>query len=166
MDEILHSTSSDVEQVTIEPHGAWHHAKTDDSQDTNIPNGGAYDDNDDDEDFIEIGHLFTPKLKREDASDSIDLHTTPSTHDRIPSVPKSSQKRPAPQVIDLTISDDDDDVPSRPAKRKALGNGDRPSSRGGSRNSLGNGFSENRVLGFPSGSESLSPGQSTFYIDV
>jgi E3 SUMO-protein ligase PIAS1 len=164
VDEILHSTSSDIEQVTIEPHGAWHYAKTDDdSQNNNIPTGGA--DDDDDDDFIEIGHLFTPKLKREDASDSFNLHTTPSTQDRIPSVPKSSQKRPAPQVIDLTISDDEDDEPPRPPKRQALGTGDHPLSlsRG---NSLQNGFSENGILGFPSGSESLSPGQSTFYIDV
>lgn len=151
--------------MTIEPHGAWHHAKADgDSQNNNVPTGA----NDYDDDFIEIGQLYTPKLKREDASDTFNLHaTTPSTQDRTPSVPnpKSSQKRAAPQVIDLTGSDDEDETPPRPAKRQALGTGDYPSSRS-LQASLRNGFTEEAALTLPSGSESLSPGQSAFYIDV
>ncbi|KAH8689706.1 putative SUMO ligase SizA [Talaromyces proteolyticus] len=159
VDEILQSTSSDVEQVTIEPTGAWYNTRSDDqTQDDEVATGL-------DDDFIEIGPFLSPRLKREEASESTDLFGTPSTQDglRTPNIPKSSQKRSAPVVIDLTGSDEDE-TPSRPTKRQALDTIDRGSR--GSRNIYQNGFTSNGGHEASSSNGSRSSEHTTLYIDV
>lgn len=150
--------------MTIEPNGTWHSDKTDEAAN----NGEAGTSTD--EDFVEITDFFTPKLKREETTDPTDLLSTPMTQNRskgTPSIPKSSQKRPPPQVVDLTLSDDDeeDDLPIRPLKRQALGD---LMPRRGSQNSFGNGYSNVEDLRSSTGQESLSlsPGRSNIYIDL
>ncbi|OKL56745.1 hypothetical protein UA08_07883 [Talaromyces atroroseus] len=167
VDEILKSTSTDVEQVTIEPDGVWHDNKADSQGDK--PDGEARA-SDADEDFIEIADLFTPtpNFKREETTDSANLLATPVTQSRFKpasSLPKSGQKRPPPQVVDLTGSDDEDDQPTRPAKRQAFN--DLLSSRRGSQNSFINGYAT-EDLRSSTGQESLSlsPGRSNIYIDL
>jgi E3 SUMO-protein ligase PIAS1 len=163
VDDILQSTSTDVEQVTIEPNGTWHSNKSDSQGGQDGKASPSADD-----DFIEIADLFTPtpNFKREETTDSANLLATPVTQSRfkpVSSLPKSSQKRPPPQVVDLTGSDDEE--PPRPAKRQAFE--DLLSSRRGSQNSFVNGYAT-EDLRSSTGQESLSlsPGQSNIYIDL
>lgn len=161
-----------MEQVTIEPNGVWHTDKKEEPE----PRGGLASP-DSDDDFVEITDLFTPKLKRETTSSEprATLLATPVTATQngskgaTPSIPRSSQKRPAPQVVDLTLSDDDDDddLPVRPPKRQALASDFVP--RRGSQNSFTNGYAHVEDLRSSTGQESLSlsPGrQSNLYIDL
>jgi E3 SUMO-protein ligase PIAS1 len=162
-----------VEQVTIEPTGVWHTDKKEEPEER----GQASPDSDDDDDFVEITDLFTPKLKREATSSEprATLLATPVTATQngsnraTPNIPRSSQKRPAPQVVDLTLSDDDDedDLPVRPPKRQALASDFVP--RRSSQNSFANGYTHVEDLRSSTGQESLSlsPGrQSNIYIDL
>ncbi|KAF3388280.1 E3 SUMO-protein ligase pli1 [Talaromyces pinophilus] len=171
VEDILHSTSTDLEQVTIEPNGVWHTDKKEESE----KHGQASPDSD--SDFVEITDLFTPKLKREATSSEprATLLATPVTVTQnvskgaTPSIPRSSQKRPAPAVVDLTLSDDDDDddLPVRPPKRQALASDFGP--RRGSQPSFTNGYGHVEDLRSSTGQESLSlsPGrQSNIYIDL
>lgn len=172
MEDILQSTSTDLEQVTIEPNGVWHIDKKEEPE----KRGQASPDSDDD--FVEITDLFTPKLKREATSSEpqTTLLATPVTAKQngsngttTPSIPRSSQKRPAPQVVDLTLSDDDDDddLPVRPPKRQVLASDFEP--RRGSQQAIVNGYDHVEDLRSSTGQESLSlsPGrQSNIYIDL
>lgn len=120
VDDILHSTSTDVEQVVIEPDGTWTTPK---SEDTTRANGAPHPTSDDD-DLIEVNESgFTP-VKQEPVSTTLSLQQTPIQSREPSSAPSaarpSTNKRPAAQVIDLTASDDEEDLPVRPAKRPAL----------------------------------------------
>ncbi|KAJ5921560.1 Zinc finger RING/FYVE/PHD-type [Penicillium verhagenii] len=122
VDEILHSTDSDVDQVIVEPSGAW--SKLDNSDAVKL--GGVTpgtDDDDNDDDLIEISESRNSlsTVKQEPMPSSILLERTPA-QSRETSTPSSmarvsSKKR---QVIDLTGSDDDDESPGPPLKRPAL----------------------------------------------
>jgi E3 SUMO-protein ligase PIAS1 len=121
---ILSNTSRSVEQVTIEPDGRWsQHSKAASPNNNNTSFGS------DDDELIEIkdsrisalkmastpvpsvGSARTPPMSSREASASV-----ASTH------ASTSSKRPASQIIDLTLSDDDDDLPvSRPTKRQFTG---------------------------------------------
>lgn len=137
VDDILHNTTSDMEQVTIEPDGQWHTAAGAEGQsqqsfkqevkpafsELTIVNG-----NDSDDDLVEI----TPDAPANSGLTrglSVDRRGTP--HDvrtpssitfmppppqprasGTPSAPPSNSrgtKRPISQVIDLTLSDEDED---------------------------------------------------------
>ena len=81
------------------------------------------------DELIEVEEPGTTSVKQEPLPISISLQRTP-VQSQEPStssaVLTSSKKRPAPQVIDLTGSDDDDDgTPVRPAKRRPLNLPDR-----------------------------------------
>lgn len=160
MEDILQSTSPDVEQVTIEPNGTWHSDKTDDQKGQNGHTHAGADD-----DLIEIGD-FQLNFKREETTESASLLATPiaqARSNRISSVPKSSQKRPPPQVVDLTGSDDEDDQPVRPAKRQAFG--DLLSRRDSQISFAANGYATEDIRSSTGqDSLSLSPGRS--YIDL
>ncbi|KAJ5936458.1 hypothetical protein N7454_005093 [Penicillium verhagenii] len=120
VDEILHSTDSNVDQVIVEPSGAW--SKLDNSDAVKL--GGVTpgtDDDDNDDDLIEISESRNSTVKQEPMPSSILLERTPA-QSREASTPSSmarvsSKKR---QVIDLTGSDDDDESPGPPLKRPAL----------------------------------------------
>ncbi|KAL1972463.1 hypothetical protein VTN31DRAFT_6877 [Thermomyces dupontii] len=118
VDEALRSTPSSVEQVTIEPNGEWHVDKKEPPSATN----GAASANDSDN-LIEITSGNSPALKAEPDTETSALQRTPSSRDHHPtpgSGRSSTNKRPPPPVIDLTLSDDED-APPRPAKRQAQG---------------------------------------------
>lgn len=157
--------------MTIEPNGVWHIDKQEE------PEKRVQASPDSDDDFLEITDLFTPKLKREATSSEprATLLATPVTatqngsNGTTPSIPRSSQKRPAPEVVDLTLSDDDDDddLPVRPPKRQALASDFEP--RRGSQQAIINGYGHVEDLRSSTGQESLSlsPGrQSNIYIDL
>ncbi|EED12543.1 SUMO ligase SizA, putative [Talaromyces stipitatus ATCC 10500] len=169
VEEILHSTSTDVEQVTIEPNGAWHTERKEEPAKNSQASPGT------DDDFVEITNMVTPKLKRETTSEPRPtLLSTPMTNTQngskgtTPNLPRSSQKRPAPQVVDLTLSDDEeeDELPIRLPKRQALGEF---VPRSASQNSFTNGYTHVEDLRSSTGQDSLSlsPGrQSNIYFDL
>lgn len=138
--DILQQTSRDVEQVVIEPNGKWRplkygedpnrrpdHSSTSKSQ----PARGMADDDDDDDDDDLV--MYDPKSRLENVkkepqtgTPNIAQHTPPlssreaSTSNmsaqRASHGPSSGKKRQS-AVIDLTLSDDEEDEPPRPAKR-------------------------------------------------
>jgi len=108
--EILESTSSEVEQVTLGPHGDWSsgdgldYSNSHQSMDTL---GG--------DDLIVIANPSPLALKREHSFDRRVLDHTPIPIQK-PSPPSprpSGNKRSAAIIIDLTGSDEDDDSQSK-----------------------------------------------------
>jgi E3 SUMO-protein ligase PIAS1 len=114
---ILKSTSRSVDQVTIEPDGTWtQHAKA--ASPANVNAG-------DDDDLVEIKDSRVTALKQGNTpTPSLSSIRTPQTASREPSTSRTTSqistngKRPISQVIDLTLSDDDDDNPPRAPKRQ------------------------------------------------
>ncbi|GKZ27138.1 SUMO ligase siz1 [Aspergillus brasiliensis] len=130
VDDILRSTSVDVEQVIIEPDGQWSSPNQEDSAKV----GGFTPTTDDDDELIEIREPGVTPIKQESfPATSFFVHRTP-TQSREPSATSSApylstNKRNAAQVIDLTGSDEEDDTPIRPVKRPAFNQTNRPSSQ-------------------------------------
>ncbi|KAJ5545348.1 transcriptional regulator family: Zinc finger MIZ-type [Penicillium sp. DV-2018c] len=124
VDDILQSTSSDTEQVTVEPDGVWSSPVDSDARKM----GGmtpASEDGDDD-DLIEISEPGNLAVKQEPSAPNSTLERTPAqSQSREASTPSSvmrmsSKKRPISQVIDLTESgDEEDESPVPPSKRTA-----------------------------------------------
>lgn len=102
--------------MTIEPNGTW--ALPGAKKETKpVPNGASLFDIDDFEIDVKPDVNKTPTSTRIYAP--ISLIGTPTSASRDSSAPvRSGSKRPA-EVIDLTLSDDDDDP--RPPKRPNLG---------------------------------------------
>jgi E3 SUMO-protein ligase PIAS1 len=142
-EEILNTTSKSIEQVTIEPDGQWSVASDDEEKGKSNQAKGearaAWDD-DFDDDVVEV--LDSPKaptigIKPEFAINSpmgppgFSSFNTPPLSSREPSVARSNasaqrpgggSKRTASAVIDLTLDDEDEEQPPRPAKRQTTGN--------------------------------------------
>jgi E3 SUMO-protein ligase PIAS1 len=118
VNDILQRTPQSVDQVTIEPDGKWSQNALPTSP--GQTNGSAVQNgDDDDDDIIEIKDIRLASLKSEYTSTPASGPKTPSANSREPSASRSSSnKRP---VIDLTISDDEDEPP-RPAKRTMTSN--------------------------------------------
>ncbi|KAL4926529.1 PINIT domain-containing protein [Aspergillus undulatus] len=116
VDDILHSTPVDVEQVTIEPDGRWSNPK----DETATTGADSATPATDDDDLIEIREPGVTPVKQESLP-ALDVVQQTPARSREPSSTWSTNKRPAP-VIDLTVSDDDDgdDSPVRPPKRQAV----------------------------------------------
>ena len=120
--DILQSTTTSTEQVTIEPDGQWRPVVQgeDGSADRSKTQVRASYDNDSGDDIIEVVQDSRPgKIKVEASSAALGIaQQTPPLSSREPSTAASGRdgKRPS-AVIDLTLSDDDDDEPRRPAKR-------------------------------------------------
>lgn len=120
--EILNQTAKSVDQVTIEPSGKWsQHVKVVAPTRSNHHAVGL----DDDEDLVEIKDTRTSHLRETDNVPSSTTNFTPPASSREPSSSigpskSASKKRTASAVIDLTLSDDDDEEPlaPRPAKRQ------------------------------------------------
>lgn len=138
---ILLNTPPDAEQVTVEPDGSWH-LKTDNEDDT--PSNPFANDrsnghnNADDDDLVEIidhdgpgiamrprdpmslASIQTPPVGGRDSSFTPSF--TPSAASTSTPQPQQSQarKRPREEVIDLTLSDDDDEPPVSRIKRPSL----------------------------------------------
>jgi hypothetical protein len=161
VDNILCSTAAEADSVTIEPNGDW-----------NIPgNGESSGTKDttpkmDDDDLIEIKKPDLSPLKPK-IPDFTPPQRTPAS--REPSTVSSSARhtsstRPAPQIIDLTGSGDEDEF-HRPEKRQAFDLSERILPRKVSQNS----FSSNTLIGafsLSSQSNSESPRQLPYYCDA
>ncbi|KAJ5779035.1 transcriptional regulator family: Zinc finger MIZ-type [Penicillium paradoxum] len=123
VDDILKTTSPDIDQVTVEPDGVWS-SPTD--SDARKLGGMTPTSDDDDDDLIEISEPGLPVVKQEPGHLNITLERTPAqSQSREASTPSStmrlsSKKRPISHVIDLTESGDEEDVsPAPPCKRPA-----------------------------------------------
>lgn len=170
VDNILKSTPSSLDQVTVDPDGKWHITRDDDNT---MPGGNPSPSTDDgDDDLIEIQDSHVVTLKQEPSTTPMALQSTPSAQSReLPSIqsasrPTPSNKRPVSQVIDLTISDDEDEEPPRPAKRPHI----QPSPSQYSKNrysDFASGASmSNASFGLSSQSGSNSPAPNSFYYDA
>ncbi|KAI9865014.1 MAG: SUMO ligase siz1 [Vezdaea acicularis] len=123
--EILNATPSTVEQVTIEPNGTW--SQNTRPQKLRILGGPRVAAIDSDDDLMEIPDTrITSLQKNSSTSATPSLIKTPPISSRETSFPATSaasstrplsNKRPIATVIDLTQSDEEDELP-RPAKRK------------------------------------------------
>ncbi|KAF2490469.1 hypothetical protein BU16DRAFT_470680 [Lophium mytilinum] len=115
--EILQSVSGSTDQVTIEPDGTWSQGANTENQTPR--NGTVANDEDDSDDLVEISDYRLNNLKVEAAGSPLSLARTPPMSSREASTalsaPRSSHKRTS-DVIDLTLSDDDE---PRPAKKVA-----------------------------------------------
>ncbi|AEO57449.1 hypothetical protein MYCTH_2138861 [Thermothelomyces thermophilus ATCC 42464] len=120
--QILTQTPESVEQVTIEPNGEW--AVPGAKKEVTPDHETSYLDDDD----VVVSEEVTKTARR--ASTGPSQAAAPTPHLATPTsvasrdasaAPRSSNKRPAPEVIDLTLSDDDE--PPRPVKRPNQGFG-------------------------------------------
>ncbi|KAK4034084.1 PINIT domain-containing protein [Parachaetomium inaequale] len=118
--QILTQTSEEVEQVTIEPNGEW--AVPGAKKEATPHQEASYLDDDDivvSQVIVTAGRATTAPTQ---AAPAPHLATPTSVASRDTSAaPRSSNKRPAPEVIDLTLSDEDE--PPRPVKRANHGAG-------------------------------------------
>ena len=123
VDNILKRTSKVEEQVTVEPDGSW---STNGSFNTSRNNHPTSDDDngdgDDDDDIVELPDTRVSSLKQQAAYPNSFARTPPqsSREDSLASSATRSGKRPASEVIDLTLSDDDgDEAPPLKFKRSS-----------------------------------------------
>ena len=136
--DILENTLESQDQVTIEPDGEWRkEAVEPEAKRPRYSTNSAKIEDDDDISILSDSRAFNssgavPKLENPYATPSRSLfhpatpNSNTATGSREPSsVPRSSgagSKRPA-EVIDLTLSSDEDEPPARPAKRQNAGQG-------------------------------------------
>ncbi|KAI0481666.1 PINIT domain-containing protein [Xylaria cf. heliscus] len=129
--DILERTEASVEQVTIEPNGQWATQSAEAvprrSRTSNVNASIDVDDDvsvvTDNPGYINGRYGGTPHAY---GTPVRTFMGTPSTSSREPSgAPRSGgKKRPAPEVIDLTLSSDEDDTPlTRPLKKQNIGPG-------------------------------------------
>lgn len=120
--DILKSTPKSVDQVTIEPDGTW-------SQAGGCPpspkTSNGRTSSDAEEDLVEIRDLPRLAPVKTEISREPGLMRTPPISSREQStssapMPPASNKRSAGQVVDLTLSSDEDDDPPRGPKRQEL----------------------------------------------
>jgi E3 SUMO-protein ligase PIAS1 len=113
---ILDSTSPDTEQVTLEPDGTWSAQKEEPNNSSHRNSNPTPSDDEDDDDLVEI-----PGMRLSFNRNPFQ----PLTPSSVPTPPQSSvQKRAREEVIDLTLSDDDDDQHAQPpSKRPTLSSG-------------------------------------------
>lgn len=138
---ILENTKRDTEQVTIEPNGTWHLLKSeDDDQPESERRPPDNNDSDDDDDLVVIDpetmtssrpRYSTDTLFGTPVASSISFNIphrqnsqSQPAYSQSPTVsqhqpPSQSKKRPREEVIDLTLSDDDEPPVSR-IKRPSL----------------------------------------------
>jgi E3 SUMO-protein ligase PIAS1 len=119
--QILTETFESIEQVTIEPNGEW---AVPGAKKEATPNHAASYLDDDDLVISEVSRTAgrsTPAVSMgSTASPHLATPTSVASRDTS-AAPRSSNKRLAPEVIDLTLSDDDE--PPRPVKRANTGTG-------------------------------------------
>lgn len=113
------NTSSSVDQVTIEPSGKWSVQAVQPEEQT-TPKETSFVDDDDlvisETNFVGARGLVTPNRSTTNFETPVRGSRESSTMARS----ATSNKRPAAEVIDLTLSDDDE-PPDRPAKRQNTG---------------------------------------------
>ncbi|KAJ9134469.1 Miz sp-ring zinc finger [Pleurostoma richardsiae] len=118
--DILERTPKSVEQVTIEPNGEWkiQHDEEDQRPAPTTHNASFVDDDDDDLIISETSFLGrgTSTPNRSLPFSTGTPTTTGASRESSTMAPRSSHKRPIAEVVDLTLSDDDE--PSRPPPKK------------------------------------------------
>ncbi|OTB06915.1 hypothetical protein M426DRAFT_20659 [Hypoxylon sp. CI-4A] len=128
--EVLENTPESLQQVTIEPNGVWR-TKTEDPEHMRSQNGAdTKSEDDDDLSILSDSHGFgngTPggplggRINMSTPNRSL-LSATPNGAAReTPNPPRSGGNKRTAEVIDLTLSSDEDDEPIRPPKRQNLG---------------------------------------------
>ncbi|KAM0256165.1 hypothetical protein ACHAQJ_005142 [Trichoderma viride] len=120
---ILEKTPKSLETVTIEPNGKWS-SRPPNEETSSRPNGAALEDDDDDDEVSEIiiggRRLETPK-NLTPYTDTTGSGGRDHSSTAAPRLGSHSVKRPAPAVIDLTLSSDDEEPIQRPSKRQHTG---------------------------------------------
>ncbi|EXJ62743.1 hypothetical protein A1O7_03181 [Cladophialophora yegresii CBS 114405] len=129
VNDILNLTPRDVEAVTLEPNGSWHLPSQTDNAGGRTSNPTPSDDEDDD-DLVEIGdgsghrpqklETLTPHSVRTPPLSSREESTAPSA-----SRPSTNSNKRSRDVIDLTLSDDEDGRPAPKARRTESVSSDR-----------------------------------------
>ncbi|KAH6603435.1 hypothetical protein Trco_008210 [Trichoderma cornu-damae] len=123
---ILEKTSRNLETVTIEPNGKWS-SKPPKKETPSRPNGAALEDDDDDD--LEVSEIIIGGRRLETPKNLTPYTDTTGSGGRdgssaaAPRGGSHSAKRPAPAVIDLTLSSDDEEPIQRPSKRQHTGAG-------------------------------------------
>jgi E3 SUMO-protein ligase PIAS1 len=114
VEEILGKVRN-ADQVTIQPSGEW---STDSDPSPPRRNGYSAQDDSDDDELVEISDYRdrVTAIKSEAAPTPVSLSTPPLPSRETSTAPRSNNKRPS-EVVDLTLSDDDE--PPRPAKKVA-----------------------------------------------
>ena len=119
--DILAKTSKSQEQVIIEPDGQWR--ANNGSEDAAPKEEPSYDASyiDDDDDALIISNFGGSGKTLATPNRSVQRIATPLTvgSREGSSMPRSGSKRPIAEVIDLTLSDDDEPAP--PPKRQNMG---------------------------------------------
>lgn len=113
VEEILAKVRN-ADQVTISPTGEWSTEKS--PSPTPKKNGSAIAADDSDDDLIEIPDYRVASIKSEAVQTPTYLSTPPMPSREPSTAPRSVSKRTS-EVVDLTLSDDDE--PPRPAKKVA-----------------------------------------------
>lgn len=111
VEEILNKARG-ADQVTIQPNGEWSTEKKSSPK----RNGYSAHDDESDDDLMEIPDYRIRAIKSEAAPTPVSLSTPPLPSRETSTVPRSGNKRTS-EVVDLTLSDDDE--PVRPAKKVA-----------------------------------------------
>lgn len=99
------SKARTTDQVTIQPNGEW-------STEKDIPPKHTNHDDDSDDDLVEITDYRVQAIKSEAAPTPVSLSTPPLPSREPSTAPRSGQKRTS-EVVDLTLSDDEDTRPSK-----------------------------------------------------
>lgn len=106
--DIIANTSSSTDQVTIEPDGRWHTNNIGSTTPANNTPG-----NDTDDDIVEIQDTNPTHAVNQGTPATPDLSSASSA------APRPPNKRPISAVVDLTLSDDEEE-PVRPPKRQNM----------------------------------------------
>lgn len=149
----MQNTPKSLETVSIEPNGRWSTKSNEHENTSSKRDVGTFEDDDDEIEISEVSvvggrSVGTPKNATNSQRTST-LASAGVSRDSTSVAPRgiasTSAKRPAPQVIDLTLSsDEDDDEPiQRPAKRQNTGTNGFRESNGGL------GFLSESPLAFP-----------------
>ncbi|KAI0383057.1 zf-MIZ-domain-containing protein [Hypomontagnella monticulosa] len=123
--EVLESTPDSLQQVTIDPDGQWR-MKTEDPEPTRSrPTVGSRIDDDDDISILSDSHGFSNGVRNTMSTPNRSMLSSGGSNGGSRETPNTqrsgSNKRPA-EVIDLTLSSDEDDEPIiRPPKRQYPG---------------------------------------------
>ena len=130
--DVLRQTDQSINKVTIEPDGQWKKIVEGEENRSGPNKGRATYDDDSDDDLVEIpsdtGRVTQIKNEPQSATPGF-AQQTPPLSSREPSLSNASatrpgynqansSKRPSSAVVDLTLSDDEDEPP-RPAKRNS-----------------------------------------------
>ncbi|KAI1096461.1 zf-MIZ-domain-containing protein [Rostrohypoxylon terebratum] len=136
VEEVLKNTSESLHQVTIEPDGQWRTKAEDPEPSPSRPTISTKIEDDDDLSILSDSHGFpngtgtgmtngrntfsTPSRSFAQSGNGGNLRTPSRSIRDTPSAPRSNNKRPA-EVIDLTLSSDEDEPPARAPKRQNQG---------------------------------------------